>query len=157
MKWANAQLRKLAKPFSFEYDFDLMDALVNKNDILGVEKCHIKGVCYEVAYDEYLFDLDIECELKMMCSVTLEDVLVPLEFDTQVRFSYSIDDSSDDYPIVKDTINLDDAVLSEIVLNIPVKVVKEGFEDEFSEYEEVEEKINPSFQGLKELYGGEEE
>ena len=155
MKWAIAQLRKLAKPFSFEYDFDLMDALVNTNDILGVEKCHIKGVCYEVSYDQYMFNLEVECELKMMCSVSLEEVLVPVEFDTEVRFSYDIDDSSDDYPITKDTINLDDAVLSEIVLNIPLKVVKEGFEDQYSEYEE-EEKINPSFQVLKELYGGEE-
>ena len=155
MKWAIAQLRKLAKPFSFEYDFDLMDALVNTNDILGVEKCHIKGVCHEVSYNQYMFNLEIECELKMMCSVSLEEVLVPVEFDTEVRFSYDIDDSSDDYPITKDTINLDDAVLSEIVLNIPLKVVKEGFEDQYSEYEE-EEKINPSFQVLKELYGGEE-
>ena len=132
-----------------------MDALVNTNDILGVEKCHIKGVCHEVSYNQYMFNLEIECELKMMCSVSLEEVLVPVEFDTEVRFSYDIDDSSDDYPITKDTINLDDAVLSEIVLNIPLKVVKEGFEDQYSEYEE-EEKINPSFQVLKELYGGEE-
>lgn len=154
MKWAIPQLRKLVKPFSFEYDFDLMNELVNANDVLDVTKCHIKGTCYEVAYDEYLFNLDIDAELKMVCSVSLLDVLVPLQFETQVRFSYSIDDSSDDYPIVKDTINLDDAVLSEIVLNIPFKVVKEGYEDEFSE-EDDEEKINPSFEALKELYGGE--
>ena len=153
MKWAIPQLRKLAKPFSFEYDFDLMSELVNKDDILDVLKCHIKGTCYEVSYDEYLFDLDIDAELKMVCSVSLLDVLVPVEFNTQVRFSRTIDDSSDDYPIIKETINLDEAVLSEIVLNIPFKVVKEGYEDEFSEFEEDE--INPSLQALKELYGGE--
>ena len=62
-------------------------------------------------------------------------------------------DSSDDYPIIKDTINLDDAVLSEIVLNIPFKVVKEGYEDEFSDEDDYE--INPSFEALKDLYGGE--
>lgn len=152
MKWAIPQLRKLAKPFSFEYDYDLMNELVNKDDILDVLKCHIKGSCYEVSYDEYLFDLDIDAELKMVCSVSLLDVLVPLKFKTQVRFSYTIDESSDDYLIVKDTINLDDAVLSEIVLNIPFKVVKEGYEDEFSDEEE---KINPSFEVLKDLYGGE--
>ena len=153
MKWAIPQLRKLTKPFEFEYDFDLMNELVNKDDILDVLKCHIKGNCYEVSYDEYLFDLDIDTELKMVCSVSLLDVLVPLKFKTQVRFSYLIDDSSDDYPIIKDTINLDEAVLSEIVLNIPFKVVKEGYEDEFSDIEE--EKINPSFEALKDLYGGE--
>ena len=156
MKWAIPQLRKLAKPFSFEYDYDLMSELVSTNDILEVKKCHIAGKCFEASYDEYLFDLNIDAELIMECSVSLLPVLVPLNFNTQVRFSYSIDDSSDDYLITKDTINLDDAVLSEIVLNIPLKVVKEGYENEFMEEEPEEEKINPSFQALKDLYGGEE-
>lgn len=156
MKWAIPQLRKLAKPFSFEYDFDLFNELVVKNDIKEVKKCHINGVCYEVSYDEYLFDLNIDAELVMVCSVSLMDVLVPLKFDTQVRYSYSIDDSSDDYLITKDTINLDEALLSEIVLNLPLKVVKEGYENEFEEEEEIEE-INPTLKALKDLYGGEAE
>ena len=159
MKWAIPQLRKLAKPFSFEYDYDLLNELVIKDDIKDVKKCHISGVCYEVSYDEYLFNLDIDLELVMVCSVSLLEVLVPLKFNTEVRFSYSTDDSSDDYLITKDTINLDDAILSEIVLNIPLKVVKEGYENEFIDEElfEEEEKINPSFQALKDLYGGEAE
>ena len=121
MKWAIPQLRKLAKPFSFEYDFDLFNELQVKDDIKEVKKCHVDGVCYEVSYDEYLFDLNIDLELVMVCSVSLLDVLVPLKFSTQIRFSYSIDDSSDDYLITKDTINLDEALLSEIVLNLPLK------------------------------------
>ena len=158
MKWAIPQLRKLAKPFTFEYDYDLKNALVNKEDVLDVKKCHIQGECFEVSYDEYLFNLDIDLELVMVCSVSLLEVLVPLKFNTEVRFSYSTDDSSDDYLITKDTINLDDAILSEIVLNIPLKVVKEGYENEFIDEELFEEeKINPSFQALKDLYGGEAE
>ncbi len=155
MKWAIPQLRKLAKPFSFEYDFDLYSELVIKDDIKDVKKCHISGLCYEVSYDEYLFDLNIDAILVMVCSVSLLDVLVPLKFNTQIRFSYTIDDSSDDYLITKDTINLDEAILSEIVLNIPLKVVKEGYENEFMEEEETEEEINSSFKALKDLYGGE--
>lgn len=157
MKWAIPQLRKLAKPFNFEYDFDLMSELTNTNDVIDVKKCKVSGCCYETNYDEYLFDLNIDSLLVMVCSVSLEDVLVPLNFNTQVRFSYSTDDSSDDYLITKNTINLDEAVLSEIVLNIPYKVVKEGFENEFMEEEEYEEEINPCFEALKDLYGGEAE
>ena len=157
MKWAIPQLRKLAKPFSFEYDFDLFNELQVKNDIKEVKKCHVQGVCYEVSYDEYLFNLSIDIELVMVCSVSLLDVIVPLEIDTQVRYSYSIDDSSDDYLITKDTINLDEALLSEIVLNLPLKVVKEGYENEFMEEEEEVEEINPTLKALKELYGGEAE
>lgn len=157
MKWAIPQLRKLAKPFSLEYDFDLLQHLSNNEDIITVNKCHITGQCFETGYDEYLFDLNIDLELVMVCSVSLLDVLVPLQFDTQIRFSYNDDDSSDDYLITKDTVNLDEAVLSEIVLNIPLKVVKEGYEDVFSDEEEIEEKINPGLQALKDLYGGEAE
>ena len=156
MKWAIPQLRKLAKPFSFEYDFDLFNELQVKNYIKAVNKCHVNGVCYEVSYDEYLFNLSIDIELVMVCSVSLLDVIVPLEIDTQIRYSYSIDDSSDDYLITKDTINLDEALLSEIVLNLPLKVVKEGYENEFMEEEEIEE-INPTLKALKDLYGGEAE
>ena len=156
MKWAIPQLRKLAKPFSFEYDFDLFNELQVKDDIKAVNKCHVKGLCYETSYDEYLFELNVELELVMVCSVSLLDVIVPLQFDTQVRFSNSIDDSSDDYLITKDTINLDEALLSEIVLNLPLKVVKEGYENEFMEEEPVEEdEIDPRLKALKELYGGE--
>ena len=157
MKWAIPQLRKLAKPFSFEYDFDLFNELQVKNDIKAVNKCHVNGVCYEVSYDEYLFNLNIDIELVMVCSVSLLDVIVPLNFDAQIRYSYSIDDSSDDYLITKDTINLDEALLSEIVLNLPLKVVKEGYENEFMEEEEEVEEINPTLKALKELYGGEAE
>ena len=155
MKWAIPQLRKLAKPFSFEYDFDLFNELQVKNDIKTVNKCHVNGVCYEVSYDEYLFNLSIDIELVMVCSVSLLDVVVPLQFDTKIRFTNSIDDSSDDYLITKDTINLDEALLSEIVLNLPLKVVKEGYENEFMEEEDVEEEIDPRLKALKELYGGE--
>ena len=158
MKWAIPQLRKLAKPFDFEYDFDLFNELQVKNDIKEVKKCHVKGVCYEVSYDEYLFDLNVDLELVMVCSVSLLDVLVPLQFNTKVRFTNSIDDSSDDYLITKDTINLDEALLSEIVLELPLKVVKEGYENEFLEVEEeTEEEIDPRLKALKELYGGEAE
>lgn len=155
MKWALAQLRKLEKPFKFEYDFDLISSLVNANDVLGCNKCHIDGICYELQYDEYMFDLNFDLELIMCCAVSLEEVLVPLKFNTQVRFSREVDDSSDDYQIFKETINLDDAVLSEIVLNIPFRVVKDGYENQFSSEEE-NDNINPSFQILKDLYGGEE-
>lgn len=157
MKWAIPQIRKLAKPFSIEYDFDLEEYASNNDDIISVNKCHVTGQCFETSYDEYLFDLNIDLELVMVCSVSLLEVLVPINFDTQIRFSYNDDDSSDDYLITKDTINLDEAVLSEIVLNIPLKVVKEGYEDVFSGEEEVEEEINPGLQALKDLYGGEAE
>lgn len=157
MKWALAQLRKLEKQFTFDYEYDLMANLVSHSDILDVKKCHISGTCNFIGYDEYLFNLSFDIELLMQCAVSLEPVNVPLNFRSEVRFSYCDDDSTDDYLIEKDTIDLDKAVLSEIVLNIPYRVVKPGYEDMFASDEDIEEdRINPSFQALKDLYGGEE-
>ena len=155
MKWAVAQLKKLKKPYAFEYDFDLMSALTNSGDIISCDSCHVKGVMHEYQTDDYQFDLIINAELIMQCAVSLEAVLVPLNFETSVRFTYDDDDSSDDYLIEKDTVNLDDAVLSEIILNVPLRVVKEGYENLFADEVE-DEPINPSFQILKDLYGGED-
>ena len=38
MKWAVAQLKKLKKPYAFEYNFDLMSALTNSGDIIAKYK-----------------------------------------------------------------------------------------------------------------------
>ena len=156
MKWAVAQLRKLKKPYSFEYDFDLMNALTNSGDVLECHACHIDGIMREYGVDEYQFDLHIELDLVMQCAVSLEPVDVSLDFDTTVRYSYDDDDSSDNYLILKETVDLDEAVLSEIILNIPYRVVKEGYEDLYNEPIEEEKPVNSSFAILKDLYGGED-
>ena len=155
MKWAVAQLKKLKKPYAFEYNFDLMSALTNSGDIIACNSCHGEGVMHEYQIDDYQFDLVINAELIMQCAVSLEEVLVPLKFETSVRFTYDDDDSSDNYLIDKETVDLDEAVLSEIILNVPYRVVKEGYENLFTDEVE-EEPINPSFQILKDLYGGED-
>ena len=155
MKWAVAQLKKLKKPYAFEYNFDLMSALTNSGDIIACNSWHVEGVMHEYQIDDYQFDLVINAELIMQCAVSLEEVLVPLKFETSVRFTYDDDDSSDNYLIDKETVDLDEAVLSEIILNVPYRVVKEGYENLFTDEVE-EEPINPSFQILKDLYGGED-
>lgn len=155
MKWAVAQIRKLKKPYSFEYEFDLLNSLSNPGDILDVKKCMVYGVMSEPSNDCFQFAITVDCELIMQCAISLEEVLVPLKFDTTVRFSYTDDDSSDDYLIDKDMVDLDKAILSEIVLNIPFRVVKEGYENKFDQKEE-ETRINPSFQALKKMYGGDD-
>jgi len=131
MKWAVAQIRKFKKPYEFEYDFDLKSALNGNLDVRDVKKCHIKGILTEPMTDNFDVSLNFDLELVMQCAVSLEDVPVCLEFDSLVRFTYEEDESSDCYVIEKETVNVDEAVMSEIVINIPYRVVKEGYEDLF--------------------------
>ena len=131
MKYAVNQIRKFVKPYRFEYDFDLMNSLVNKDDLLGVEKCHIVGTINEPNNDRYLINLDFDLVLVMQCAISLEEVIYPLHFNQDVVFSF--DEEDDNYLIEKETLDIDKAVLSEIVLNLPYRVIKEGYEDTFNE------------------------
>jgi uncharacterized protein len=127
MKFAVNQIEKFAKPYHFAYDFDLYNALVNKNDILAVKKCHVEGDIREPRHQEFLVSLDIDLELIMQCAVSLEEVFYPMHIVTDVVFSY--DEVDDYYLIDKNTVNIDDAVLTEVLINLPLRVVKEEYQD----------------------------
>lgn len=155
MKWSIPQLRKLETPFKFDFELNLNEHLTLLTDVIKAEYCKVSGVCRELTHDTYQFTLNIDALLILECSVSLEDV--PYYFDNTITetFGFITDYSSDINPILKDTIDLTDVVLSEIIVSKPMKVVKEGYEEYYSE-EEVD-KINPQFAGLKDLLGGNKE
>ena len=133
MKLAISQIRKKL-PFNFSYDFDLMANLVNKPDLLACKKCLVEGVIFEQSNERFLVRMSFDLDLVFQCAISLEEVPYQLQFDQDVYFSY--DDSDDDYPIERETLNIDLAVLSEIVINLPYRVVKEEYEDTLPTEEE---------------------
>lgn len=126
MKFALSQLRKFELPYHFEYDYNLMENLKHKDDILDVLKCHIDGAILHANADRVEVELEVDCVLKMQCAISLEEVIYPLNFSSTVMFDYYDDDS---YPIDGQTVNIDNAVLSEIVINLPYRVVKDEYLD----------------------------
>ena len=96
----------------------------------------------------------IEISLIVQCSITLEEI--PYQIKTTKTVFYSFDKdavSSDDYIIIEgQTLNTREEVLSEILIEKPMKFVKEGVEfDSDREDNSAEEYINPAFAGLKDL------
>jgi len=132
MKLAVSQIRKSKGVFSFEVDFDLAKE-IKRIDLLGVNRCYIVGHITEPQRDYFLVKLHFDIELVMACAVSLEEVIYPLEFSQEVIYSYEEDEDSDNYLIERDTLDLDQAFITEIVLNLPYRVVKEGYEDQFEE------------------------
>jgi len=63
----------------------------------------------------------VSLELKTYCHRCLEDVLLPLEFDMQERFSHTESQDDDTYRIEKDTIDLETVILDNIELNLPAR------------------------------------
>jgi uncharacterized metal-binding protein YceD (DUF177 family) len=128
MKYAISQIRKFIKPYHFEYDIE-QDKLVSiRQDVIRFDKCHITGTLEEPRQEHYVVTLCINADLIMQCAVSLEEVPYHLEFSEKVIFGYEEDD---DYLIQGETLDIDEAVRTETILNLPYRVVKEGYEDLF--------------------------
>lgn len=145
MKWTLGQLAKMSKPIEVNYELDLSEFLDKMPDVKAISMVKIMGSGYELGFDEYVFSLDVKCDLTMTCAISLEDVYYPLEFHTDEIFKTENNDG-DDINLVTNIVDLDDVILSNIIMRIPMKVVKEGatYKDE-----EKEEYINPAFADLK--------
>ncbi len=153
MKWTVPQLRKLSKPFNFEFEMDLNN-LLDVSDILRTSNTLISGVCKEISNDTYEFKIDINTMLYLECSVSLEEVEYKFESSISEIFGYDEEYYDDINIITKDTIDLTDVILSEIVISKPMKIVKKGYEEVFSDEPERTENV---FASLKNTLGGEDQ
>lgn len=145
MKWTLGQLAKIAKPINVDYELDLSNKLELLPDVKAIDMVKITGTGYEMGFDEYVFALDVKCNLTMCCAISLEDVIYPLEFHTDEIFKTSNPDG-DDVNLVTNMVDLDEVILSNIIMRIPMKVVKKGVE--YKSEQDEEEYINPAFASL---------
>ena len=78
------------------------------------------------------FDFNITTSISMLCSLTLEEVNVDLDFETQLNFSVEyIDD--DTHVLEGITIDIDQYIFSEILIEKPMKVYSPNALDEYEE------------------------
>ncbi|MDD4354656.1 MAG: hypothetical protein PHP61_01990 [Candidatus Izemoplasmatales bacterium] len=92
-------------------------------DLVGISPVQVSGTYFvHEADNRYIFDLRIRCHCIMLCAVTLEEVTVPLDFETILEFSEKI---TDDYtfPIQGTTIDLDPIIFSEILVEKPMRAL----------------------------------
>ena len=146
MKWTLGQLAKIEKPIIVNYELNLSEYLDKMPDVKAISMVKISGEGYELGFDEYVFSLDVKCDLTMVCAISLEDVIYPLEFHTDEIFKTENNDG-DDINLVTNVVDLDQVILSNIIMRIPMKVVKDGASYDSEEKEE--EYINPAFADLK--------
>lgn len=153
MKWTLAQLRKEEFPIIINEEIDFSPYFNRINDLKSMSKVKVSGQGYEMNNDEYVFSLDIEADLVMQCAVTLDDVPYKLSFHVdEVYVKDALEDDLDANIIEGNQINLLEAIVDDVVLNAPIKVVKEGYEDKFPTEMPKEEKINPAFEELKDFF-----
>lgn len=175
MKWTIRQLKEyLGESISISSQHNIKEALLNRNDqIINVGDVQLEGYFLPSENEIILHGL-INSKLTLPSSRSLVPVEVQLEIPIKERYVYpEYDTNHDDYEettivLDKDYIDLDDAIIESILLNIPIKVLhpdekkgelpsgndwsvitEEDYEAKLAE--EKSEKIDPRFAALKSL------
>lgn len=129
MKWNFNYIQKNAKPcFTFEEEINFDEDLINKlNGVYGLKNLIVNGkLKYIEAIGQCIIDYEVSGIMNMKCAITNE----PLEykFNDCDTLSFKFIDSDDDEIILAkgNVIDLIPYVWQLIVVNVPLKVVKEG-------------------------------
>ena len=96
------------------------------DEILDVEPCVVNGNYSILDNDtKYVFDIQIKTAIYMPCAISLEPVKVPMEFPLMLIFANTEFDD-DVYLIEGQTIDLKEAIWGNIMIEKPMRVVKDG-------------------------------
>jgi uncharacterized metal-binding protein YceD (DUF177 family) len=128
LKWTIHELIKNSKTdpdlrFSLELNGFITEEI---EDLDHISITEVDGF-YEYDKDEqlFVFDLNIKTQLTMLCALTLKEVLVDLDFNTRLNFSTSPADD-DTHLIEGITIDIDQYIFSEILIEKPMKIYAPG-------------------------------
>ena len=124
LKWTIHELIKNSKTDTdLKFSLDLNGYITEEiEDLDRISITEVDGF-YEFIKDEqiFIFDLNIKTQLTMLCSLTLQEVLVDLDFNAQLHFSKNpIDDNT--HLIKGITIEIDQYIFSEILIEKPMKI-----------------------------------
>ena len=130
MKWSLQQLQKINNfPYQFNLESDFtkfLDEIKNtgaETDILDVLSVDCNVSIFKLDFQTYKFDYVIKAKLLLECALTLEPVEYSMNFS--VSETYSKDPNEEMYSFDGNSIDCDLAVWSNIVINIPIRVVRD--------------------------------
>ncbi len=135
MKWTIHELVKKAKSENLlEFTLDLNRFISDdQEDLVGIFPTKVSGHYeYDEPNETFYFELNIKTTLTMLCALTLKEVEVKLDFVSQISFSSSFVD--DDTHIIDGiTIDIDQYIYSEILIEKPMKVYSRHAKEEYKE------------------------
>ena len=130
MKWSRYWL---IKPEHEQFDFDESltfsdDMFYNYSRIIGLKDVRVTGHGHYFDNEERLYvDVHIKGTMIVPCAISLEDTDYPFEIDeTEIFAFYKPEDDEDVIEAKKDTADLTPVVWQEIMMAVPMRVVKEG-------------------------------
>ena len=133
MKWAIAQLVKQgSKVFEIDELIDFSDIVNAHDEIRKLSKVKVTGTG-QLQGKKVVFNLHIEGTMTLPCAVTLDDVEYPFDYDSVEIFVLDADlyeEGEDEYLVTGTTIELAPIIWQNILLQKPLRVVKEGAYEE---------------------------
>ena len=167
MKWNLNYIQKNAKPsFNFEENIEYDSKLINKlNGVYGLKNLKVKGkLKYIEAIAQCIVDYEVTGVMEMRCAITNENIDYKFRDIDTISFKF-IDDEDDEIIYAKGNIvDLAPYVWQLIVVNVPLKVVKEGavLENKFGKNWQIgenieknepkEKSIDPRLESLKNYF-----
>lgn len=139
MKWSLQQLNKyINQDYSFDTTFDFTEEIKNIDDILGISETKVHGELHVIDFNKFRFDLNIQCTLVLEDARTLDPVDYPIDIDVVETFSVEDSDDEDVVIIDSNTVDLRPVIWENVLLQKPIRVVKDESPSEL-EKEEVKE------------------
>ncbi|MBN3490296.1 hypothetical protein JV173_02090 [Acholeplasma equirhinis] len=135
-------VKELEKLTSIEETLNLNSFLNESVDLIELKDVLVRGKILK-SFEEVKLNLAVNLTVIQKCARTLLPVTYPLEFETEII--YSKDDKTYDY-YLSDTIDLDQIIFAEILLEKEPFVYHESAKDYI---DESEGSGHPAFQALK--------
>ena len=153
MKFKTADLVRRSLKDNHIEDYISFKNKIN-DEIVDVDDAKVSGYFdYDKNNEMFSFHLHISTTITSLCVITLEPTKVLVDFDTVLFYTFKVADD-DSFPINGNIIELDEEIWGEIMLHMPVRVIKEGASWQDDEDEEITiEKENP----FHKLFENEEE
>ena len=130
MKWNLSWLMK-QKNGDFTFSEDLVfprEAYRNVNSLRDLQEIHVEGTGHlDLTENRLYVQLKISGTMILACAVSLEDVPYPFETESTEIFSFvKVKPEEDIHEVKRDTVELTPIVFQNIVMEVPLRVVKEG-------------------------------
>ena len=132
MKWSRAELLQADKQTIDCTDTIAFDpaAFAKMHQIRGLQDVTVSGnIHYDTASERVFADLDIEGVMIVPCSITLEDVEYDFHTKSLEVFSFDKTEDEDVHEVKGDVVELLPVIFQLILMEVPLKVVKEGIKE----------------------------
>ncbi len=130
LKW-NLQWIVKQKDGRFDFEETLYfpsEMFHNLSQINGLKDVNVTGRgCLDMKNRHLYVDFKVKGQMILPCAVSLEDVDYPFEIESSVTFAfYKPQDDEDVIEVKRDTVDLTPVIFQEIMLDVPMRVVKDG-------------------------------